>query len=316
MAQKHEFKVGLFIIVTTLLIIASIGYVAYRKGTFSKVYTYTLSSNTAENLTEGMPVVFWGFTIGQVSSMELTHKGVLIHIKIPERNNRVIRANSKFVLDKPLLGSSRIIVTTDNLNDPPLSPKVFPEITVSNDINELIKRVEPIAEKLDRIAGSVATITANLADPKGEVNRILKNVETVTSHFAKKESLLEMAVGTKESVTSIQDILGNVRDITVRLDEILTQVHALAGKSDEQIYGREGVFPLVRNILRDLLAKLAKIDTTLDNINKVSGEAVDSTKDLKLLRNTLDETVAAIGVLISDIDRIIPLKAEKEIKLP
>jgi len=316
MVQKVEFKVGLFIIVATLLIIASVGYVAFKKGVFSKVYTYTLSSNTAENLTEGMPVVFWGFNIGQVSSMELTEKGVLIHIKIPERNNRVIRANSKFVLDKPILGTSRIIVTTDNLNDPPLSPKVFPEITVSNDINELIKKVQPIAEKLDRIAASVATLTANLADPQGEVSRILKNVETVTAHFSKKESLLEMAVGTKESVKSIQDILSNVHGLTVRLDGILKRVDTLAGKSDEEIYGRDGVFPLVRNILRDLLAKLAKIDATLDNINQVSVEAVDSTKDLKILRNSLDETVTAIGTLVDQLDRIIPFQDKPEIKLP
>jgi phospholipid/cholesterol/gamma-HCH transport system substrate-binding protein len=260
--------------------------------------------------------VFWGFNIGQVSSMELTAKGVLIHIKIPERNNRVIRANSKFVLDKPLLGTSRIIVTTDNLNDPPLSPKVFPEITVSNDINELIKKVQPIAEKLDSIGASVATLTANLADPRGEVTRILKNVETVTAHFSKKESLLEMAVGTKESVKSIQDILSNVQDMTVRMDGILKKVDTLAGKSDEEIYGRDGVFPLVRNILRDLLAKLAKIDATLDNINKVSAEAVDSTKDLKILRNNLDETVNAIGALVDQLDRIIPFQDKPGIKLP
>ena len=316
MIQKIEFKVGLFIIVATLLIIASVGYVAYKKGVFSKVYTYTLSSNTAENLTEGMPVVFWGFNIGQVSSMELTAKGVLIHIKIPERNNRVIRANSKFVLDKPLLGTSRIIVTTDNLNDPPLSPKVFPEITVSNDINELIKKVQPIAEKLDSIGASVATLTANLADPKGEVTRILKNVETVTAHFSKKESLLEMAVGTKESVKSIQDILNNVNAVTVRMDGILKSVDSLAVKGDAEIYGREGVFPLLRNILRDLLAKLAKIDATLDNINKISAEAVDSTKDLKVLRNNLDETVTAVGQLVDQLDRIIPFQDKQGIKLP
>ena len=316
MIQKVEFKVGLFIMITTLLITASIGYVAYKKGVFSKVYIYTLSSRTGENLTEGMPVVFWGFNIGQVSSMELTEQGVLIQIKIPERNNRVIRANSKFVLDKPLLGTSRITVTTDNLNGPPLSTKVFPELTVSNDINELIKRIPPIAEKLDRIAASVATLTASLADPQGEVTRILKNVETVTAHFSKKESLLEMAVGTKESVKSIQDILNNVRDMTVRMDGILKRVDTLAGKGDEEIYGREGVFPLVRNILRDLLAKLAKIDVTLDNLNKVSGEAADSTKDLKLLRNNLDETVTAIGILVDALDRIIPFQDKPEIKLP
>lgn len=316
MIQNVEIRVGLFIVITTLMITASIGYVAYKKGVFSKVYTYTLSSKTAENLTEGMPVVFWGFNIGKVSSMELTEKGVLIQIRIPEQNNRVIRANSKFVLDKPLLGASRIIVTTDNLNDPPLSPKTFPEITVSNDINELIKRVPPIAEKLDRIAASVASITANLADPEGDVRHILKNVETLTAQFSKKESLLEMAVGTKESVKSIHDILGNVRDMTARADGILKRIDALAGKGDEEIYGRDGVFPLIRDILRDLLAKLAKIDVTLDNLNKVSGEAVDSTKDLKLLRINLDETVTAIGKMVDDLDRIIPFQDKPEIKLP
>ena len=200
------------------------------------------------------------------------------------------------VLDKPLLGASRIIVTTDNLNDPPLSTKVFPEITVSNDINELIKRIQPIAEKLDRIAASVAAITENLADPQGEVRSILKNVETMTAQLSKKESLLEMAVGTKESVKSIQDILSNVHDLTVRMDGILKKLDTLAGKGDEEIYGRAGVFPLVRNILRDLLAKLAKIDVTLDNLNKISGEAADSTKDLKLLRNNIDDTVTAIEI--------------------
>ena len=316
MMQKVEFKAVLFIIVTTFLIMASIGYVAYKKGVFSKVYTYTLSSRTAENLTEGMPVIFWGFNIGQVSSMELTEKGVLIQIKIPERNNRVIRANSKFVLDKPLFGTSRIIVTTDNLNGPPLSMKVFPDITISNDINELIKRVQPIAEKLDRIAASVATITENLADPQGDVRRILKNAETLTAQFSQKESLLEMAVGTKDSVKSIQDILNNVRDMTVRMDGILKRIDTLAVKGDEEIYGRDGVFPLVRNILHDLLAKLAKIDITLDNLNNISGETADSTKDLKLLRGNLDETVTAIRILVDELDRIIPFKAEPEIKLP
>ena len=59
-----------------------------------------------------------------------------------------------------------------------------------------------------------------------------------------------------------------------------------------------------------------KIDATFDNINKVSAEAADSTKDLKVLRNELDETVTAIGNLADEIDRMIPFKTKPEIKLP
>ena len=314
--QKIEFKVGLFITMTTLLIMGSIGFVAYKKDVFSKVYTYTLSSKTGENLTEGMPVAFWGFNIGRVSSLELTDKGVLIQIKIPERNNRVIRASSRFILDKPLLGASRIIVLTTDLNDAPLSPQVIPEIGVSNDINELIKRGQPIVDKIDKIAANLATVTGDLADPQGEVKGILKDFKQISTRFAKQESLLEMAVGDKQSVKSIQDALLHTRDIAIQADEILKKLDGLVGKADDEIYGREGVLPLVRDTLRDIVAKLKKIDTTLDNINKVSGEAVDSTKDLKVLRSELDAAVIAIGKVADDLDRIIPFKDKPEIKLP
>jgi len=316
MAQKIEFKVGVFIIFTTLLILASIGYVAYKKDVFSGVYRYTLSSKTGENITEGTPVVFWGFNIGQVSKMELTENSVLVQIKIPERNNRVIRANSRFVLEKPLLSSSRIIVYTDNLDALPLETTAVPQLTVSDDINELIKRVQTIAEKIDKMAGNMTMITDTIADPQGDVTRILKNAEEVTSLLAEKESLVEMFLGDKESVKSIQEIINTASDIAVRTDGIIRKMDALAAKTDEQLYGGEGIFTLVRNILNDLMMKLAKVEVALDNINKVTDDTAGATKDLAALRSDIDEVVMSIKILVEDLDSIIPFKDESEIKLP
>lgn len=317
MTRKIEFAVGLFITVTAILILASIGYVAYIKGAFTKVYTYTLSSKAGESLTEGMPVVFRGFNIGRISSLELDAQGtVLIQIEIPEQHNRMIRADSKFVLEKPLIGSSRLLVMTENLNGPPLPPKSVPEITVSSDINEIIKRAEPIVEKADMIMANVAKVTGNLADPQGDVNRILRDAETVTSRFAQKESILEMVVGDPKSMQSIHASLAKLKDITAHVDSILGNVNKIAGKADEQLYGRDGILPLVRDILRDLAAKLRKLDTALDNVNKISGETAEAAKDLKVLRAELDATVTSIGKLADEIDRKIPFKAEPEIKLP
>lgn len=331
MMQRVEFKVGLFITISSLLILASIGYVTYKKGVFSKIHTYTLSSQTGDNLTEGMPVAVQGFTIGRVSSLELNNRGiVLIRIKIPERHIRMIRADSTFILDKPLIGSPRIVVRTTNLSGPPLSPQTVPELTESNDINEIIKRAQPIIDKADRIMGHFEQITANLANPKGDVNRILQSAEVLVSRFSKRDSILEMAVGDPESVKSIHEALKRVRDITVKADGILKRVDGMAGtadgilqkfdgmagKTDGELYGQAGILPQFRNILRDLLAKLAKIDATFDNINKISTEAADSTKDLKVLRNELDLAVSAIGDLAAEIDRMIPFKAREEIRLP
>jgi phospholipid/cholesterol/gamma-HCH transport system substrate-binding protein len=317
MAQKLEFKVGLFITITTVLVMASIGYVLYKKDIFAPVYTYTLSSRTGESLTEGMPVVFGGIIIGRVNSMALDEQGVvIIHIKIPQRYNRVIRADSRFVIEKPLLGSSRIVVTTANLHGPPLSPDAVSDLAVSSDINEIIKRARPIVDKADRIMGSVAQITENIADPQGDVRRILRDAETVTSRFSKKDSILEMVVAKPESIQAIHETLGKLRDIAVRADSIFAKADTLVGKTGEEIYGRDGVLPLIRDILRDLLAKLVKLDAALDNINRVTGEAAGATKDLKALRSELDSVITAVGDLVAEVDRKIPFKTKPEIKLP
>src|SRR5665648_499967 len=86
----------------------------------SPVLYYTLSYKTGENLTEGMPVVVLGFTIGRVSALELSDKGVVIvRIKIPRQHTRMIRDDSKFILEKPLIGVARLEVQTTNLSAPP-----------------------------------------------------------------------------------------------------------------------------------------------------------------------------------------------------
>lgn len=314
--QKIEFKVGLFITITALLLAGSVGYVAYKKGLFAKVYTYTILSRTGEDLAEGMPVFFWGFTIGRVSSLELKEKGVIIKIKIPERHNWMIRQNSRFILEKPLIGSPRLVVSTDNLDSPPLSPNTIPELGVSKDINELIKRVQPIAEKVDDIAASVSTVMSNLADPQGDVNRILRNAEVMTARFATRNSLLEMALADPESVRAVHESLQKVRDIAVHADDVVRKIDGIAAKADEGLYGPEGVLVEVRAILRDTLKKLAKIDVTLENVNKISGEAAEASKDLKVLRAEVDAAISALTNLADEIDRKIPFKKEPEITLP
>jgi hypothetical protein len=100
------------------------------------------------------------------------------------------------------------------------------------------------------------------------------------------------------------------------VDAILKKVDTMTVKTAAEITGHDGVLPLVRDILRDLLMKLAKVDITLNHINKVSGEAADSAKDFKALRSELDAAVMAIGNLADELDRKIPFKARPEIKLP
>ena len=87
MKMSTEFKVGLFIILTVLLVLTGLGYMAHQKGFFQAEQTYTLSSRTGDGLTVGMPLSLSGFKIGKISDMELNEQGiVLVKIRVPSQH--------------------------------------------------------------------------------------------------------------------------------------------------------------------------------------------------------------------------------------
>ncbi len=283
MSISREFKVGLFIVLTTIVILLSLLYLAYEKGFFEKVFTFTLSSKSGDGFTEGMPVVFSGFNIGKVHALELNDKGiVLIRIKIPERHVKWVKQDSSFILYRPLIGASRIIVTTTNLHSPQLPERKIPEVDIVNDINDVITKVPPLIEKITLIASNLETLSNNLANPKGDFNRVLSNVAKVTEN----------------------------------LDNILKKVDKIADKTDAQLFGKDGTLPQVNNILKDIVGKLEKLNTTVDNINKISQEASEGVKDFHILRSDIDDTVNAVNDVVNRLDDLISSKKEPEFKVP
>ncbi|MDD5711168.1 MAG: MlaD family protein [Smithellaceae bacterium] len=296
MPNKIELKVGIFIVVTTILIATSIGFVAYKKGVFAEIYTYTLSSKSGDGLTEGMPVVFSGFKIGQVHSLELSdNSNVLIKIKIPKKHVKWLRTKSTFIVEKPVIGSPRIVIATTDLSSPQLPTQGVYEVGMADDINETVKKVQPIIAAVNEITANVSKITGTLAD---------------------KKSILEMAVSDKESVASVHGALKKTEDISKQVDTLLKRVDTMAQKTDDSLYGKDGLMVSVSGILKDLLVKLEKLDVTLDNVNKISSDATGATKDIQVLRSEIDATVSSIGKVVNEIDKKIPFKKEPEIKLP
>ncbi len=303
MKLKREFKVGLFVLLTTLLIVSSISYVAYKKGVFETEHAYTLYSISGEGLTEGMPVLFSGFKIGKVTELELNDKGmVIIRISVLDRHTKWLRQNSQFAMVRPVIGTARINVYTDDLAAPHLAPDSQSEVLIVDDINQLINKAQPILAKLDQTVANIEQITGNLAGQNENINKIIGNTEKVSANLANKKSVAELVLGEEASVRSIH--------------ESIRHIESILKHTDEQVYNPEGTLPLVNRILKDILLKLDKLNTTVDNINQISTDASDSTKDLKVLRSEIDATVTAVKNLSRKIDGILSSGKEKEIQLP
>lgn len=310
MKLSREFKVGLFIGFTALIILVALLYLAVGKGVFEKMHTFTLSSRSGDGFTQGMPVHFSGFNIGNVSALELNDQGiVLIQIKIPDRHVKWVRSESSFILYRPLIGSSRIIVNTANLKSPPLGKNTIPEVIIINDINDAIAKIEPVLERVTEIADNIERLTFNLSDPEGDLSRVLGNAKKITTTLASKKSLVEMAVSDEESVKALNDSLKKLKDITASVDRILT-------KTDSEFYGKDGALPQVNLILKDLVGKLKKLDKTVDNINNISTDASEGMKDFHLLRSDIDDVVSALDSVVKKLDAIIGSKKTTDLKVP
>jgi phospholipid/cholesterol/gamma-HCH transport system substrate-binding protein len=317
MTLSRELKVGLFIGCTAIIIIAALLYIAMGKGVFEKMHTFTLSSRSGDGFTVGMPVDFSGFNIGKVKALELNDKGiVLIEIKIPHRHVKWIRSDSSFILYRPLIGSARIVVITTNLTSLPLNADKIPEVTIVNDINDAIAKIEPVLQKVTQIADNVESLTRNLSDPKGNLNRVLGNAEKITTNLASKKSLIEMAVSDEESVRALNESLKKLKDITANIDHILIKVDKIADKTDREVYGKNGALPQVNIILKDIVSKLKKLDKTVDNINNISTDASEGMKDFHILRSDIDDVVKTLDDLVKKLDAIVGSKKAPEFKVP
>ncbi|MRR15702.1 MAG: hypothetical protein EG826_04510 [Deltaproteobacteria bacterium] len=315
--MSRELKVGLFIGCTAILIIAALTYLAIGKGIFETMHTFTLSSKSGDGFTEGMPVDFSGFKIGKVQALELSDQGiVLIKIKIPSRHVKWIRSNSTFILYRPLIGSARIVVNTTDLKSPPLDADKLPEVTIVNDINDAIAKIEPVLERVTQIADNVERLTRNLSDPKGDLSRVLGNAEKITTSLASKKSLVEMAVSDEESVRALHDSLKKLKNITNTVDRILIKVDTMADKTDHQIYGHEGTLPQVNIILKDIVGKLRKLDKTVDDVNKISSNASEGMKDFHILRSEIDDLVKSLDDIVKKLDALLGSKKSPEFKVP
>jgi len=328
--KSIEFKVGLFVISTLLSIIMTVGYIAYKKDIFAKSYNYKLISKSGEHIIEGMSVLFSGFTVGKVSSIELDNGGtVIITISIQEKYKEWIRVDSRFIIDKPLIGSPRIIIETNNLTSPLLTQNSKKAVYIRDGINDIITKAQPVVDELQSIVNNINKITANISDDNGNLNKILKNTERFSGDLA-KNGVMDSVIKDKSSIDAIKLTIRSSNELISKVDKILQNVDDITKNTNGELFKNGGMFDntnrslnSVSEILIDLSNKLKKAEPLIDNTVKISNDAVNisseinsSSKDIKLLRNEIDLTINRLNLLISEINRKLPLKGEKEIKLP
>ena len=311
-----HFKVGLFALTALLLGAAFLLYLMYARGYFEHTYRLQLAAASADGVVPGMPLVFSGIVIGNVTSLGLNDGGgIVIQLELPQSQAKWLKQDSVYTLDKPLLGSPKISVDSGNLGGEPL-PENSTMLLLTSDIN---KDIPLLIARVNAILANVEHITRK----DGEVNASLANIQTVTKRMTGEYGMLESVLGSPEKARSVTDSLEQTRALIGKLDSLALKMDSMAGKTDQWLFAPDGVaastrdsLAQVRLMLDDAQSSLKKADALMSNAVAISADVKAGTQDLAALRAEIDDAVRKANALAEKVNNALPFGHEPEVKLP
>lgn len=295
-----ERKVGLFLTTILLLTLISSIFVAYKKGIFEEYFFVTIASKSGDAISKQMPVVFSGFEIGRVSSIELSDNAeVIIKAKISSKHIKWVNNSSEFILEKPLIGTTKIVVKTPTLQASELDPHTIKNLKVVDGIDEVIAKVTPVVEKAEIVVA---------------------NIEKITTELAEKESLIAMVTGNNKSGNDLTKTMESAHRITLSIEKMLNNI-------DGSIYGENGVIADIKELtykINQILTNVEEIsknatdpaDNILQNIEKITADIAEMSGDLNRTKDEIDLALKNTNDLLIEVENLVPFKDKKEVKLP
>jgi phospholipid/cholesterol/gamma-HCH transport system substrate-binding protein len=307
-----ELKARLLLLFMLVLVCASVLYVLAARGVFEVTQRLVLVAEDSEGVVVGMDLTFSGFPIGRVQRIELAPDGkARILVDVVKKDAHWLRTSSVFTLVKGLVGGANIRAYTGLLNDP-LLPDGAERTVLAGDAGAEIPRVIAAAKEL------IENLTV-LTSSSGVVSTTLGNVKDLTERLNSPGGAMTVLTGNADQGKALAQTLTRTNTLLARLD-------TLAGKTDTQVFGAQGVMPESRatvvqlnGLLTDARASLQKIDAVLSDVQAVSGNARQASADLGALRADVDASLRKVDRLLSEVNRKWPFATsakDAEIKLP
>jgi phospholipid/cholesterol/gamma-HCH transport system substrate-binding protein len=300
---KHvEAKALILLVLIGALIVAFFLYVMYARGVFEKTQELVLVADDSSGVIPGMDMTFAGFPIGRVRQVELGRDGkVNILVDIAQNDAKWLRTTSVFTLESSVVGETRLRAYSGVLTDPPLPDHA----------QRPVLRGDAAAE-IPRLLATARTLMENLeamTRSDSHIGNTLANVDALSGRLSGRYGVLGTALGGDAEAE--------------KLLQTLHRVDTLLAKTDQRVFGKNGVMDDTQGAIRELNGLLAdargtlqKADAVLAEAQAVGKNAHAATEDLGRLRGEVDASLRKVNRLVDEINRKWPFKHDTEIKLP
>ena len=265
-------KLGLFILIGTILLVLGLYYIGSQKSIFHNTITVSASFDNVNGLVPGNNVRFNGINAGTVSKLRnVSDTLVMVDFTIDEDMAKLIHQNAIVSIGTDGLLGNKLLNITPGGN----KSAAIKEGDIMPSINPL--QMDNTLRSLTNTSSNLETITTNLKTLSGDMNNstslwgLLKDT-SISKNV--KSSLVNIKIMSDQALS----VTGNLKDISSGIKNGKGSIGALITDT------------LLSNRIRQIVVKFEKLNDT----------AAVITGDISYLLNQVKQGRGTMGVLLQD----------------
>lgn len=316
---------GMLVLLLALLVSSAL-YVLYARGTFEPKQRLVLLADDAEGALVGMDLTFAGFPIGRVERIELGDDGLArLLVAVPRKNARWLRTSSVITMESSLVGSTRLRAYSGVLTDPPLPDGAELTVLKGDAMAEVPRLVSSVRDLLNNLNG--------LTDTDSPLAQTLGHVAATTEKLRGAQGGLGVLMGNETDARRVLDTLDRTQLLLERLEAVARRTDGLLVKTDERVFGEQGLSRDAQQLARQAQGVLAEVQTTVQSVQHslkkvdailadgqvIAGNTKEASADLVALRSEVEASLRKLQGMVNDIQRKWPFgpsAKDAEVNLP
>lgn len=266
-----EAKVGAFVIVCFILI----GFMSLKTGALSfggpKGMEIKAELKNAAGITPDSAVVFNGVEVGKVTDVQLIYGRPVVTMVIDKKyeipSNVILAVRSSGFLGEKY---AELQMKGDEFIGSLKQSDVIRESASSTDFDELGNQLGDIAGDVKEITAALKEVLAS-PEAKDNMKMTLENVRHTTDML--RDILAQNEMRVNSIMRNVESLTASLNSITVgnqqNVNEIIASLRDITGNVDDIVSGNKTE---ISESIQGLHSVMAKLETTMDNMNDITGQ--------------------------------------------
>jgi len=308
----RELRVGILVVTSFVLLAVAIFYIGGDSGFFTPKYKVTAYFHSANGLHAGAAVLLDGFTIGNVSDINLSseavpEKWVEVVMELNKSYRHMIRTDTMASIGTVgVLGDQQVELTRGSTDKEEIPEGGTIQGADTGDIKKIITGTNDVVVNLGQLTAKMGDLLDNVNKGNGTLGKLLTDTsiyDKLDATAAEATALVKdarMGNGTIGQLMSNDELYRSVKASIDRLDSTMNKMNIIVDK----INNGEGTVPKLLNdpsVYNKADQLLTKFSTLADRIERGEGTLGKLSKE-DALYNNMNGAMAKANTMLTSIE--------------